>query len=136
MGKESRARVLNGLGQWNWRPCRRQWGGDAGIVTATHSDPPTVLDYTDGNATFARTNSIGQVVMVMILRRMLAICLLIRKRRESRGVEVKRGGKDGKSVSYSRFSTLFFSEQVCEFCVCFHHMSEGGVMGVPWVCHW
>jgi hypothetical protein len=114
MGKESRGRVINRLN--NGIGNHAGDNGSAGIVTAT----PDCRAQDGRQRHIARTNSIGQVVMV-ILRRTLVICLLTRKgRRESNKISEK--GREDEISELSSFSTLFFSEQVCEFCVCFHHM--------------
>ncbi|KAK3340611.1 hypothetical protein B0H65DRAFT_264877 [Neurospora tetraspora] len=78
MGKESRVRVNNGLD--NGIGDRAGDNGSADIVTAT----PDCRAQDGRQRHIARTNSIGQVVMV-ILRRTLATCLLTRKgRRENK----------------------------------------------------
>lgn len=115
ISKDSRDRGHNGLDNGIGNHARNN--ENAGIVTAT----PDCHAQDGRQRHIARTSGIGQVAMIL-RRTLLAICLLTRSesRREGGGAS-KKGREDGIS-ELSSFSTLFFSEQVCEFCVCFHHM--------------
>ncbi|KAK3504804.1 hypothetical protein B0T13DRAFT_454264 [Neurospora crassa] len=116
ISKDSRDRGHNGLD--NGIGNHAEDNESAGIVTAT----PECHTQDERQRHIAWTSGIGQVAMMILRRTLLAICLLTRNesRRESGGAS-KKGMEDGIS-ELSSFSTLFFSEQVCEFCVCFHHM--------------